>query len=113
MHEYSIVQDLLNQCEEIARENGASVVLKIDVKIGVMSGVEPHLLKSAFDTFKQETICENAKLCIQEQSVIIKCKECLAETTLQEYRYLCRECQSNNVEVIDGEDMYLMSLEME
>ncbi len=113
MHEYSIVQALLNQCEDIATQNGAEKVLKIYLKIGVMSGVEPHLLKSAFDTFKQETMCADALLDIQEQRVIIKCKECGAETTLKEYRYICGECESNNVEVIDGEEMYLMSLEME
>ncbi|MEJ2437527.1 MAG: hydrogenase/urease nickel incorporation protein HypA [Sulfurovaceae bacterium] len=113
MHEYSIVQALLNQCEDIAMQNGAEKVLKIYLKIGVMSGVEPHLLKSAFDTFKQETMCADALLDIQEQRVIIKCKECGAETTLKEYRYICGQCESNNVEVIDGEEMYLMSLEME
>ena len=113
MHEYSIVQSLLNQCEDIAEQNGAQKVLKVYVKIGVMSGVEPHLLKSAFDTFKEATMCADALLDIQVQNVIIRCKECGAETTLEVFRYLCSQCESNNVEVIDGEDMYLMSLEME
>ncbi len=113
MHEYSIVQALLNQCEDIATQNGAEKVLKIYLKIGVMSGVEPHLLKSAFDTFKQETLCAQAELDIQSQPVVIRCKECSEETTLEIFRYICKKCGSNSVEVIDGEDMYLMSLEME
>ncbi|MBV5348079.1 hydrogenase maturation nickel metallochaperone HypA, partial [bacterium] len=56
MHEYSIVQALLTQCEDIARENEAESVTKIIVKIGKMSGVEPHLLEMAFNTFKEKTV---------------------------------------------------------
>jgi len=58
MHEYSVVQALLNQCEEVAAQNEATKVMKVIVKIGVLSGVEPHLLQVAFDTFKEKTICD-------------------------------------------------------
>ena len=58
MHEYSIVQSLLDQCEDNAKANDAKKVTKVVVKIGVMSGVEPDLLKTAFDTFKEGTMCE-------------------------------------------------------
>ena len=56
MHEYSVVQSLLESCEEHARVNEASKVTKVVVKIGVLSGVEPDLLKTAFDTFKEQTV---------------------------------------------------------
>ena len=59
MHEYSIVQSLLESCEQHARENEAKEVTKVVVKIGVLSGVEPDLLQTAFDTFKEKTICHN------------------------------------------------------
>jgi len=60
MHEYSVVQALLNQCEEHAAQNNAKKVTKIITKIGVMSGIETHLLQTAFDTFKEGTICDGA-----------------------------------------------------
>ena len=46
MHEYSIVQSLLDSCEDHAKENNATKVSKVIVKIGVMSGVEPSLLQT-------------------------------------------------------------------
>jgi len=58
MHEFSIVQSLLNLIENYARENNASSVSKVVVQIGVLSGVEPHLLEIAFNTFKEGTIAE-------------------------------------------------------
>lgn len=113
MHEYSIVQALLNQCEEIAEKNDAKKVVKVITKIGVMSGVEPHLLEVAFNTFKEGTICDSAEFIINKQKLKLECKECGNIFEVDEVRYFCVECESLRVKVVDGEDMYLMSLEME
>ncbi len=113
MHEYSIVQSLLESCEEHAKSNEASKVTKVVVKIGVLSGVEPDLLKTAFDTFKEQTVCHNAIFDMNIQKVQILCHDCQTTSILDKNEFSCPSCQSVNVEVKDGEDMYLMSLEME
>lgn len=113
MHEYSIVQALLTQCEEIAKENNAQSVTKIIVKIGKMSGVEPHLLEIAFNTFKEHTICDGADFVLNIQSLTIECNTCKTVTVLDEIYYKCPDCESLDVRVIDGEDMFLMTLEMQ
>ncbi len=113
MHEYSIVQALLNQCEDIAKENKAKRVTKVVTKIGVMSGVEIHLLQTAFDTFKERTICDRAEFIIDHQKLKLHCNACETEFEVDEITYKCVVCESLNVKVIDGEEMYLMSLEME
>lgn len=112
MHEYSIVQSLLDQCENIAYENDATKVEKIQIKIGVMSGVEPHLLSVSFDTFKEDTLCSDAELEIIHQPLVIECQDCKHTETLTEVKYTCTKCNSSNIKVIDGENMYLMKVEM-
>ncbi len=113
MHEYSIVQSLLESCEEHAKQNNSTNVTKVIIKIGVLSGVEPDLLQTAFDTFKEQTVCDKAEFIINRQKVVITCLFCNQESTLEKNEFLCPNCQSKEVKVIDGEDMYLMSLEME
>lgn len=113
MHEYSVVQALLEQVETIADENAAEKVTKVIVKIGVMSGVEPHLLEIAFNTFKEKTVCDGADFVMNIQPLVIACRQCGARSELQEIRYCCPQCESLEVDVADGEDMYLMTLEME
>jgi hydrogenase nickel insertion protein HypA len=113
MHEYSVVQALLEQIEEIAEQNEASQVTKIIVKIGVMSGIEAHLLEIAFNTFKEKTICDKADFVMNIQQLKIRCNSCQKENELEKVHYCCPECNSTDLEVIDGEDMFLMSLEME
>jgi len=113
MHEYSVVQALLKQCEDIANDNSATKITKVVSKIGVMSGIEVHLLQVAFDTFKEGSICDGAEFVIDIQPIVIECSECNHISELKKIDYCCQECRSTNVSVIDGEDMFLMSLEME
>jgi len=113
MHEYSIVQSLLDSCEENAKVNNATKVTKVVVKIGVMSGVEPDLLQTAFDTFKEETICHDAQFIINIQKVKILCNECQTTSELEKNEYCCPKCKSTQLDILDGEEMYLMQLELE
>jgi len=113
MHEYSIVDSLLELATNHAIKNNAKKVTKLEVKIGVLSGVEPELLKTAFDTFKEGTICEEAEFIMNIQPVVIECNNCKTTHTLKKDEYLCPKCNSPDIKIIDGEDMYLMSLELE
>jgi hydrogenase nickel incorporation protein HypA/HybF len=94
-------------------KHNAKKITKVIVKIGVMSGVETDLLQTAFDTFKEDTICEGRKFVINIQKVVIKCRKCNTKSELKELEYCCPQCKSIEVDVIEGEDMYLMSLEMD
>ncbi|RUM50428.1 MAG: hydrogenase maturation nickel metallochaperone HypA [Hydrogenothermus sp.] len=113
MHEFSVVQSLLDLIEKHALENKAKSVSKVIIKIGKMSGIEPHLLKIAFDTFKEKTICENAKLEMIIQDVIAKCEDCNKDFTVENNKFICPFCNGYNLQILDGEDMYLMSLELD
>jgi len=112
MHEFSIVNSLLDMCEANAKANNASKITKVEVKIGILSGVEPHLLETAFNTFKEKTMCDSAEFVIHVQELVAKCKNCSKEVVLDENVFLCPSCQGE-LEVLDGEEMYLMRLEME
>jgi hydrogenase nickel incorporation protein HypA/HybF len=76
MHEYSIVGALLERIEELARERQARAVHGVLVSIGELSGVEPDLLATAYETFRERTICEGAKLTILPVAARWDCLEC-------------------------------------
>jgi hydrogenase nickel incorporation protein HypA/HybF len=114
MHEYSIVDSLLKIVEENAQQRGAKKVVKIELKIGVLSGVEPELLFRAFELFREGTLAEEAELVIHHQPVVVQCQNCGKESVLGERpRYRCPQCNSPNLKIVDGEEMYLTSLELE
>lgn len=113
MHEYSIVQALMEQVETLVEENSAKEVVKVIVKIGVMSGVEPHLLEIAFNTFKEKTVCDSSEFIMNIQPLTILCLKCEVQSELEKAHYCCPHCSSLDVKVVDGEEMFLMSLEMQ
>jgi hydrogenase nickel incorporation protein HypA/HybF len=113
MHEYSIVQALLEQCESHAKANNSTKITKVVTKIGKLSGVEPHLLQTAFETFKEKTVCDGAEFVMHLQDLKLHCNVCYKECERDDICYQCAHCQSTDVSVVDGEEMYLMTLEME
>lgn len=113
MHELAIVSDLIDLCEENLRANNYKKIVEIHIKVGVLSGVEAHYLNECFYAFKKGTSCENAKLIINEAKVKIHCLDCGSEMELEKNEFHCTKCNSTNIKVIDGEDMYLMRLVME
>lgn len=113
MHELSIVEALINQCEELVKSNSAKKVISVEVKVGVLSGIEPHFFQTTFDTFKKETVCHNAKLVMNMQKVVVTCKACKTQSTLEKNHFVCPKCQNEDITVQDGEELMLMRLEME
>jgi hydrogenase nickel incorporation protein HypA/HybF len=113
MHEYSIVQALLDQCEREAKKAGANKVLSVAVKIGKLSGVEPKLLKTAFEFFSEDSFCKGAKLRASVQNIVVECAQCGAKSEIGDLDFRCPKCESERITIIDGEDLILMSVEME
>ncbi|GIU23102.1 putative hydrogenase nickel incorporation protein HypA [Shewanella colwelliana] len=113
MHEYSIVTALLEQCEQHAEANNANKITKVVIKVGVLSGVEPALLQTAFDTFKLEGPAHEAQLTIKHQPLVIECAQCGSINQLEERSIVCPNCNSFNTKILEGEEMLLMQLELE
>ena len=57
MHEYSLVEALVRRVEEEARRRGALRIHRLSVKVGELSGVDPELFSTAYDTFRAGTLC--------------------------------------------------------
>jgi hydrogenase nickel incorporation protein HypA/HybF len=76
MHEYSIVQALVERVGLEARAQGATAVHRLSIRIGELSGVEPELLATAYDTFRERTICEGAQLDVQVVAARWECPQC-------------------------------------
>jgi hydrogenase nickel incorporation protein HypA/HybF len=78
MHEYSIVQALVERIEDEALARGAFAVDAVTVRIGEMSGVDIELLTTAYLTFRLGTICEHAPIEIISSAATWRCRECAA-----------------------------------
>lgn len=112
MHELSVCQALLAQVEQVARENNARRVDKVALRIGPLAGVEPRLLQDAFPIASAGSVADGAELVIEELSLVVRCKNCGAETAAAPNRLICGVCGDWHTQLVSGDELLLASVEL-
>lgn len=113
MHELSVAQALVEQVENIVREQHANNATLIRVRIGALSGVVPELLTTAFSLAAAGSAAEHAEMEIVDAPIRVRCQTCGAETEAKANRLLCGACGDWHTQVISGDDLILESVELE
>jgi hydrogenase nickel incorporation protein HypA/HybF len=111
LHEYSIVQALVDRVSAEARSHRASSVSRLTVRIGELAGVETSLLSAAFLAFRGGTICEGADLVIQTVAARWECPRCGNRIDRGEV-LACRTC-GVPAHLAEGDEIVLDRIEME
>jgi len=113
MHELAICQSLLEQVENIAEERAAKSVTSITIGMGPLSGVEVQLLKNAYPIASAGTVAQDAELVIEHLPIKVKCSQCGSESDALPNKLTCKQCGDWRTTLISGDEMMLMSLELE
>jgi hydrogenase nickel incorporation protein HypA/HybF len=111
MHEYAIVASLVEKVEQIARERNAVSVRSLLVRIGELSGVETDLLATAYDTFRERTVCEKADLTILPVAARWVCPGC-ADSIPRGAVLRCPACRAP-ARLAEGDEIVLERVELE
>lgn len=112
MHELAIAQGLVDEAERVATENAASRIDHVVVRVGALSGVEPGLLARAFTVARSGSRAANATLEIETAPIEVRCRTCGCRSTVDQNRLLCTGCGDWHVDVVSGEDLLLVRLEL-
>lgn len=111
MHEYSIVQALLDRVDSEARSHRATHVVRVRVRIGELAGVESDLLQSAFELAREATLCATAELEIVPTAAQWECPTC--GSAIPPGSVLrCSRCQTP-AKLSSGDEILLERIEME
>ncbi len=70
MHEFSLINDLIRKISFIARDQHASKVKSVTVKLGALSHIPPDHFREHFVHASRGTIAEGAQLYIEVQTEI-------------------------------------------
>lgn len=111
MHEYSIVQALVERVEREAHARRAAAVHRLSVRIGELSGVDIGLLTTAFATFRDRTICEGAELAVESVPARWECPRCQDEVGTGSL-LRCPRCGAP-ARLAAGDEIVLDRIEME
>jgi hydrogenase nickel incorporation protein HypA/HybF len=76
MHEYSLVEALVRRVESEARRRGALQVHSLTVSVGELAGVDPELFRTAYETFREGTLCASTALELVTHPARWACPSC-------------------------------------
>ena len=110
MHEYSIIQSLVDSVAAAIGDRDGSVQ-RIEIAIGELSGVDCGLLATAFEVFRSGTLCENAALTIDRVPARWECSRCRGEVPRGGF-LRCAVCESP-ARLAAGDEIVLQRIEME
>lgn len=111
MHEYSLVQALLERVDVEARRQQATAVHRVRVRIGELAGVEASLLRTAFTMARSGSACSEAELEVVPIPARWSCTRC--DLDVERGRSLrCPRC-GRPAALVEGGDLFLESVELE
>lgn len=114
MHEVSIAVDLQKIILEVADKHKLNKVSTINIQFGEMVQIIPDIFQSAFKEVCRGSLSEGAEVKIEILPVKIKCVRCFSELEILKYDYYtCKKCNSTDIEIIQGKEVLIKSIEGE
>ena len=110
MHELSIAESIVRIAD---RHAAGRPVTAVEVKVGHLRQVVPSALEFAFELVAQGTAVEGAELRIEEIPAAGVCRACGAESRFDGFPLACGACDGFDVEVTQGEELLVESLELD
>lgn len=110
MHELSLVQGIVEICEQHA---GGRRILEVTLEIGVLSGVVPEALEFCFDAATRGSLLEEARLIIERVAATGFCSSCGVVSRMETYFDPCSCCGAVALDLRSGDEMRVKDLEVE
>ncbi len=110
MHELAIADSIV---QIVGRHANGRRVTKVQLKVGHLRQVVPSALAFGFELVAQGTTVEGAELEMEEVPATGSCRDCEAESRLKEFPLQCGVCGGFDLQVLEGEELFVESLELE
>ena len=109
----SIAQSMTEIIQEEMARHGATVLRSVTVHIGQMSAIVPESLSFCFEVITANTELEGARLHMEVIPLRGRCRDCLGEFDIPDYHFVCPMCSGKDVEVISGQDLSIVEMEVQ
>lgn len=113
MHELSIASALVAQAEEVRKRHNAERVIRVAIRVGILSGVNAGALEMAFRIAAENTGAADARLEIEEVAIRFRCGVCGETTEIRSPFMACGACGSNRVEHLAGRELIIKTVTLE
>ncbi len=113
MHELRIAEDLSSIVVEAAKQENLSKVSRINIIFGQLVQIVPEIFEAAFREAIKETMASEAELSVEILPVKLRCKTCGNDYLLKGNQFECSVCNSADIDIIQGKELFIKSIEGE
>ncbi|MCF8373316.1 MAG: hydrogenase maturation nickel metallochaperone HypA [Bacteroidales bacterium] len=113
MHEFSIIENIFKTIEEVAKKEKLTKITKVSLVIGGLRQIVPDVFEFAFQITSKDTLVEGAVLEIEKIPIEVRCEICSEISQVEDHIFFCRHCQSTQVDIVKGKELYIKSLDGE
>jgi hydrogenase nickel incorporation protein HypA/HybF len=113
MHEIRLATDLARIVTETAVRENLVRVTRINIQFGEMIQVVPDIFRFAFAEAVNGTKAEQAEVALEIIPIVLRCNICRKEFGIDDLTFRCKYCQSVDLEIMHGKEMFIKSLEGE
>jgi hydrogenase nickel incorporation protein HypA/HybF len=112
MHEFSIVQRIVDIALEVAGKCQADTVTCVEVEVGQASGTVPEAMEFAWESARKDTLLEQASLVITIIPLLVRCSGCAFQYAPENIYESCPRCGAFNPEIISGRELRVTSIQI-
>jgi len=114
MHEISLVRSIFNTLESEFSKEELDSITAVNLKVGLLSNVEPLLMQNAFEAVTTaEEKFQAVKLNIELVPIEIHCEDCDTNSTIENYKFACSTCGKPNNNVVKGTELLIHQVHFE
>lgn len=113
MHELSIVFDVIDKVEELAKENHVKKVTGLTMEIGEVSSVIPDYFRDCYDwAIKKTQYMKECRLDIVVLKATSFCRDCHEIYDTMKFAKACPKCHSENTYLLSGNELNIRDIKV-
>ena len=108
MHEVSLVRSIFRTLEDEFPPEKLHRLVEVNLKIGLLSNVEPVLMQNAFEALREtDEKYQRVTLNMETVPITIYCSACDCTSEVRHYKFVCTACGQLNNNVTQGTELLI------
>jgi hydrogenase nickel incorporation protein HypA/HybF len=112
MHEIGIAHNICEIALKCARENKAAWIKTVWLRAGLLRGIVPDQLQTAWKFVTLGSMADRSRLDIEIVPVEAECEECSKTFPVKDFKFKCSFCGSDSVRTVRGMELEMKNIEL-
>ena len=113
MHELGVVFHVIDEVEELAKQNDVKHINSVTLQIETVTGIIPGYLTDCFNwAVSKHELMTDCKLKIEKIEAITHCNACGKDYNTIVYGKTCPHCKSEDTYLLQGNEFMIKEMEV-